>query len=257
MADTVRTVGPPQAPKDRGSPPTEWSQIDWPTVERRVQNLRFRLFRAAKEQRWKQVRHLTKLLLRSYANMLVSVRRITQVNRGRQTPGIDGELVTTPEERAKLVDDLRQYQPWKAAPVRRVYIPKANGKQRPLGIPTLRDRVLQMMLKNALEPRFEAEFEAQSYGFRPGRCCQDAIEEVYVALNNGAVGHHHYILDADIQGVFDHISQDFILQRIGPRPGRELVKQWLQAGYWECGTLHHTTEGTPQGGVGALRSTQR
>ncbi|HZA24333.1 MAG TPA: reverse transcriptase domain-containing protein, partial [Dehalococcoidia bacterium] len=249
MGNTVRTVGPSQAPEDRGFPPTEWPQIDWTTVERRVQNLRFRIFRAAKEQRWKQVRNLTKLLLRSYANMLVSVRRITQVNRGRHTPGIDGERLTTPDERAKLVDDLRQYQPWKAAPVRRVYIPKANGKQRPLGIPTIRDRVLQMVVKNALEPRFEAECEAQSDGLRPGRGCQEAIEEVYVALNKGAVGHHRYILDADIQGAFDHISQDFILHRIGPMPGRELIKQWLKAGYWEHGTLHHTTAGTPQGGV--------
>ena len=249
MGHTVRTVGSPATPNDRGFPPTVWSQVDWKKAERSVQNLRFRIFRAAKEQRWKQVRNLTKLLLRSYANRLVSVRRITQVNRGRHTPGVDGERLTTPDERAKLVDDLRQYQPWKAAPVRRVSSPKANGKQRPLGIPTLRDRVLQMMVKNALEPRFEAEFEAQSYGFRPGRCCQDAIEEVYVALNNGAVGHHHYILDADIQGAFDHLSHDVILHRIGPLPGRELIKQWLQAGYWEHGTLHHTTEGTPQGGV--------
>jgi RNA-directed DNA polymerase len=135
MADTVRTVGPPQAPNDGGCPPTDWSQIDWTTAERRVQSLRSRIFRAAKEQRWKHVRHLTKLLLRSYATVLVSVRRSTQVNRGRHTPGIDGERVTTPDERAKLVDDLRQYHPWKAAPVRRVEIPKANGKQRPLGIP--------------------------------------------------------------------------------------------------------------------------
>jgi RNA-directed DNA polymerase len=245
MGNTARTVGPFTAPNDRGCPPTTWHQIDWCKAERIVQSLRSRIFRAAKEQRWKQVRDLTKLLLRSYANMLVSVRRITQVNRGRHTPGIDGECATTPEERAKLVDDLRQYQPWKAAPVRRVYIPKANGQQRPLGIPTMRDRVMQLVVKNALEPRFEA----QSYGFRPGRCCQDAIEEVYVALNNGAVGHHHYILDADIQGAFDHISQDFILHRLGPMPGRELIKQWLQAGYWEQGMLHHTTEGTPQGGV--------
>jgi RNA-directed DNA polymerase len=252
MVDTVRTVGPSPAPKDRGSPPTGWCQIDWTTVERRVQNLRGRIFRAAKEQRWKHVRHLTKLLLRSDANRLVSVRRITQVNHGRQTPGIDGERVTTPEERAQLVDDRRHYQPWRAAPVRRVYSPKANGKPQPLGLPTLRDRVRQMVVKNALEPRFEAACEAQSDGFRPGRCCQDALEEVYVALNNGAVGHHQDSLAADIQGAFDHISQAFILHRIGPMPGRELVKQWLQAGYWECGRLHHTTEGTPQGGVNTL-----
>jgi RNA-directed DNA polymerase len=162
--------------------------------------------------------------------MLVSVRRITQVNRGRHPPGIDGECAPTPEERAKLVDDLRRYQPWEAAPVRRVYLPKAKGKQRPLGIPTMRGRVMQMVVKNALEPRFEAACEAPSDGFRPGRCCQDAIEEVYVALNNGAVGHHHDILDADIQGAFDHLSQDFILHRLGPMPGRELIKQWLKAG---------------------------
>jgi len=162
MGNTVRTVGPSQAPKDRGAPATEWFQIDWTTVERRVQNLRFRIFRAAKEQRWKHVRNLTKRLLRRDATMLVSGRRLTQVNQGRQTPGIDGERVTTPEERAKLVDDLRQYQPWRAAPVRRVYSPKTKGKHRPLGIPTLRERVLHMVVKNALEPRFEAEFEAQS-----------------------------------------------------------------------------------------------
>jgi RNA-directed DNA polymerase len=120
MGNTVRMVGSSATPNDRGFAPTVWSQVDWKQAERRVQNLRFRIFRAAKEQCWKQVRNLTKLRLRSYANRLVSVRRITQVHCGRQTPGIDGERLTTPEERAKLVDDLRQSQPWRAAPVRRV-----------------------------------------------------------------------------------------------------------------------------------------
>jgi RNA-directed DNA polymerase len=138
MVNTVRTGGPLTAPNDRGFPPTVWSQVDWKKAERRVQNLRFRICRAAKEQRWKHVRHLTKRLLRSDANGLGSVRRITQVNRGRHTPGIDGERVTTPDERARLVDDLRQDHPWKAAPVRRGSIPKANGKQRPLGLPMCR-----------------------------------------------------------------------------------------------------------------------
>jgi RNA-directed DNA polymerase len=108
---------------------------------------------------------------------------------------------------------------------------------------------MQMVVKNAVEPRFEAEFEAQSYGFRPGRCCPDAIEAIYVALNDSAVGRHHYLLDADIHGAFDHLSHDFILHRIGPMPGRELIRQWLKAGYWEQGTLYRAAEGTPQGGV--------
>ena len=252
MGDTVRTGGPPQAPKDRGSSPTAWAQIDGTTVERRVQNLRLRIFRAAKEQRGKYVRHLPKLLLRSYAHMVVSVRRLTQVNQGRPTPGIDGARGTTPEERAKRVDDLRQYQPWKAAPVRRVSIPKANGKQRPRDIPTLRDRGLQMVGKNALEPRLAGAFAAQRSGVRPGRCGQEAIEEVSVALNNGALGHPCDILDADLHGAFDQSSHTCLLHRIGPMPGRVLSKQWLKAGYGEGGTLHHTTAGTPQGGVGTL-----
>ena len=108
MANAVRTVGPPMAPNDRGFPPTAWHQVDWRKAERTVQSLRFRIFRATQEQRWKQVRNLTKLLLRSYANVLVSVRRVTQVNRGKPTPGINGELATTPDERARLVDDLRR-----------------------------------------------------------------------------------------------------------------------------------------------------
>lgn len=229
--------------------PTDWSQINWRKVEGKVQNLRRRIFRAVQQQDWGQVKNLTKLMLRSYSNLLVSTRRVTQVNTGKNTPGLDGEIADTPEKRGELVDDLRRHQSRKVAPVKRVYIPKSNGKKRPLGLPTIRDRVMQAVVKNALEPRFEAEFEAKSYGFRPGRSCQDAVEEVFIALNESALGRNQWVLDADIRGAFDHISHDYIMGRVGPMPGIELVKQWLKAGYVEWGTLHQTTEGTPQGGV--------
>ena len=135
MVNTIRTGGALTAPHERGFPPPVWSQVDWKKAERRVQHRRSRIFRAAKEQRWKHVRPLSTRLLRRYAKVVVSVRRITQVNRGRQTPGIDGARVTTPDARARLVDDLRQDHPWKAAPVRRVDLPTATGRPRPLGIP--------------------------------------------------------------------------------------------------------------------------
>ena len=122
---------------DGRASPTDWHQISWRKAEGKVRNLHRRIFRAVQRQDWKQVKNLSRLMLRSYSNLLVSTRRVTQVNKGKDTPGIDGEIADTPEKWSKLADALRGYQPWKAAPVKRVYIPKANGKQRPLGIPTL------------------------------------------------------------------------------------------------------------------------
>lgn len=206
--------------------PTDWSQINWRKAHRVVRNLRRRIFRAATEQNWKRLRSLTQLLRRRHSHLLLSIRHVTQVNDGRHTPGIDGEIADTPEKRATLADSLRWYQPWKASPVRRVYIPKANGKQRPLGIPTMRDRIMQAVVKNALEPRFETEFEAKSYGFRPGRSCQDAIADIHTALSDSASGKQPWVLDADITGACDHINQAYVLNRLGQMPGRELVKQW-------------------------------
>src|SRR5215470_10277870 len=152
---------------------TAWDAIAWRRADRIVRNLRGRIFRAAQANDLQKVRSLQKLMLRCHSNILMSVRRVTQVNAGRNTPGVDKVIVKTPAARGKLVDLLSTSPPWRAKPVRRVYIPKKSdsSKRRPLGIPTIMDRCLQAMVKNALEPAWEARFEGSSYGFRPGRRC--------------------------------------------------------------------------------------
>jgi RNA-directed DNA polymerase len=169
------------------------------------------------------------------------------VNKGKYTPGIDKLVVKTPEARAQLVEDLRNTHPWRVQPVRRVYIPKPNGKRRPLGIPSIRDRALQAVVRNALEPEWEAKFEGCSYGFRPGRSCHDAIAKLFNLCRGGLP--KQWIVDADIQGAFDHIAHRPLLCALGLFPGRRLIAQWLKAGVVEGTTFHPTEEGSPQGGV--------
>ncbi|MCO6011761.1 group II intron reverse transcriptase/maturase [Actinoallomurus purpureus] len=228
--------------------PGNWRGIDWARAEENVRRLRQRIFKAAQQGDPKKVRNLQKLMLRSYSNTLVSVKRVAQVSSGRKTAGVDGVKDLTPQQRYELATAIHaETKPYRAEPVKRVYIPKSNGKQRPLGIPVIRDRVMQARVKNALEPEWESRFEARSYGFRPGRGCHDAREAVFNATSSR--GKRIWVLDADLAGAFDRISHRHLMESIGQFPAREMVREWLKAGVMERGRFAPTEEGTPQGGV--------
>jgi RNA-directed DNA polymerase len=241
---TVVVNGPEDAPFD-------WHAIDWRGVEDDVRRLRQRIFTASKAGDLARVRNLQKLMLRSHANTLVSVRRVAERNAGRLTAGVDGEVVLTPEAKARLADRVHQMtEPFKALPVRRVYIPKrgSSTRRRPLGIPVIVDRCHQARVVSALEPEWEARFEPKSYGFRPGRGCHDAIVAIREVVK-GKSPKRQWALDADLASAFDKLAHDHILHTLGTFPARGMVAQWLKAGVVEQGRLHRTEDGVPQGGV--------
>ena len=230
----------------------EWGAVDWRACEGDVRRLRQRIFKAAREGDWPKVRSLQKLMLRSRSNTLVSVRQVTQRNAGRKTAGIDGEVALTPEARAGVAVRVHQSRSsWRPRAVRRVHIPKAANpaKLRPLGIPVITDRCHQARVRNALEPEWEARFEPRSYGFRPGRGCQDAIAAIYNVCK-GPWSKRTWVLDADLAAAFDRINHDHLLAAIASFPAREMIRGWLKAGVSEAGKgFAPTEEGTPQGGV--------
>src|SRR3954465_8920560 len=231
----------------------DWNQVDWGKVEKTVLRLQHRIFMAKVRGDAKGMESLQRLLVSSRAAKLLAVRQVGQENSGRKTPGIDGVASNSNEDRGRLVQDGLSLKDYIPSPVRRVFIPKANGTMRPLGIPTLKDRAVQCLVKLALEPEWEAVFEPNSFGFRPGRSVHDAAVAVKHGLGaEGAGGPEQqarcrWILDADIKSFFDEIEHEVILSRVPVF--RKVIAGWLKAGVFTGEVYDPTEKGTPQGGV--------
>ena len=223
----------------------EWNEIPWRKLEVSVFKLQKRIYRASQSGDVKRVHKLQRLLLKSESARLLAVRRVTQENRGRKTAGVDGVASLLPKERLQLAEDLKLEE--KSDPVRRVWIPKpGTTEKRGLGIPTMATRAGQSLVTMALEPEWEAKFEPNSYGFRPGRSCHDSCEAIYQVLSRKTA----YTLDADISKCFDNIDQTALLAKLKTTPTiRRTIKGWLKAGVMEGKAFQPTERGTMPGGT--------
>jgi group II intron reverse transcriptase/maturase len=241
-----------------------WGDINWALVDRKVRRLQERIYKASKANNKGKVRCLQKRLLKGIESKQHSVRRVTTLNRGKNSPGIDKKTYDTPEKKEALVREIGFGKP--ASAIKRVYIPKPGKSElRPLGLPTIGDRACQAWILLALEPEWEALFEGDSYGFRPGRSCQDAIEDIYLCLRNKKkkgtttisakerAASRKWILDADIAKCFDRISHDYLLEKLDTLPEiTNLIQGWLTAGIVDAkfgNKVYSNDIGTPQGGV--------
>jgi RNA-directed DNA polymerase len=222
---------------------TAWEQINWTQCERQVTRLQARIVKATQEGRWNKVKALQRLLTCSFSGKALAVKRVTD-NQGRRTSGVDGKIWNSPASKHKAIGTLKRrgYQP---KPLRRVHIPKANGKLRPLGIPTMKDRAMQALYLLALAPVAETTADKNSYGFRPGRSTADAIGQSFLMLSRKDSA--TWVLEGDIRGCFDNISHEWMLRHVPTDKG--VLRKWLKAGFMENRILFPTEAGTPQGGI--------
>jgi RNA-directed DNA polymerase len=232
--------------QDVGAPSHEevqWHSIDWASCHRHVRRLQTRIVKATQEGRWNKVKALQHLLTHSFAAKALAVKRVTE-NQGKRTPGVDGQTWSTPQAKSQAVLSLAR-RGYKPLPLKRVYIPKSNGKMRPLGIPTMKDRAMQALYLLALEPVAESLADRNSYGFRPQRSPADAIGQCYTVLSQKAAP--PWILEGDIEGCFDNIGHDWLTAHTPL--DKVVLRKWLKAGFMDKHTLYPTETGTPQGGI--------
>ena len=220
-----------------------WHQINWSEAHQHVRRMQLCIAKATREGKTRKVKSLQRLLTHSFHAKALAVKRVTE-NQGKATPGVDGQTWSTPEDKFKAISSLIR-KGYKPLPLRRVYIPKSNGKKRPLGIPTMKDRAMQALHKLALEPVAETLADGNSYGFRPERACADAIAQTFIALRLKSCA--PWILEGDIKSCFDEISHEWLMNNVQMDYG--ILQKWLKAGFIDRKKLFPTVAGTPQGGI--------
>ena len=228
---------------------SQWKSISWDSVTKHIFDLQEQIFRVIRDKGdYRRARTLENLVLKSKSTLLFSIKKITEINKGRNTPGVDGMLIQSDAMRMALFYKLysQNVNDFKASPVRRTFIPKKNGKKRPLGIPTIIDRIIQTVVHTALEPRCEAIFEPCSYGFRHLRGAGHAIARIHSAVRKMG---RPWIFEGDFKSCFDTLSHEWILEQLGNFPAKKVITSWLKSGYLYNNMFRRTITGTPQGGI--------